>query len=113
DWRDTSRRTPPRPCPLEQAWEVLIANHVELVRIALTEDDARDLGPELCFSAEEKRSDPRYTWFVRRFGQLCFEVGALNPTFLRGRVREAVLARLDTAAWSGGSSPPRTLNVSP
>jgi hypothetical protein len=48
-----------------------------LIRIALSEDDTKSGLPQ--FNAEEKPSDPRHQWFVRKYGQRCFELDALDP----------------------------------
>jgi hypothetical protein len=71
---------------------------VDLVRIALTEDDTNSGLPE--FAAEEKRGDPRYGWFVREYGQRCFELDALDPNELRGRVERAIRFLIDFRAWN-------------
>jgi len=71
---------------------------VELIRIALDERDIANSGlPE--FAAEEKRSDPRYKWFVHRYGRRCFELDALDPNVLRDRVEQAIRAEIDFDAW--------------
>jgi hypothetical protein len=71
---------------------------VDLTRIALDEDDVANSGlPH--FAAEEKRKDPRYPWFVRRYGQKCWELDALDPNVLRDRVEQAIRAEIDFDAW--------------
>jgi hypothetical protein len=70
---------------------------VELVRIALTRSDTNSGLPE--FAAEEKRSDPRHQWFVRRYGQRCFELDALDPNQLRDRLSRFVGNLIDFEAW--------------
>ena len=67
-------------------------------RLALTEDDILD--PKLPgFPAEDKRRDPRYTWFTETYGDRCWELDALSPPILRERVRNAIAAEIDTVAW--------------
>lgn len=57
---------------------------VTISRIALTRADCTELPP---FSAHTKRKDPRYQWFVGRYGDRCWELDAMNPNVLRERVR--------------------------
>jgi hypothetical protein len=71
--------------------------NVDLVRLGLTRGDANSGLPE--FAADEKRSDPRYQWFVRRYGQRCFELDALDPNELRDRVERFIRKLIDFAAW--------------
>jgi hypothetical protein len=70
---------------------------VELIRVALTEDDTNSGLPE--FAAEEKRHDPRHSWFVRHYGQRCFELDALDPNELRDRIERAIRSKIDFEAW--------------
>lgn len=71
---------------------------VHLQRIALDEHDVRD-GELPSFRADTKKQDPRYRWFVDRYGSTCWELDALSPVLLRDRVEQAIEARLDQAAW--------------
>lgn len=69
---------------------------VELIRLAITARDRANSGlPQ--FAA--KPSDPRYKWFVSRYGTQCIELDALDPRELRERVRFAIHSRIDQAAW--------------
>jgi hypothetical protein len=68
-----------------------------ICRIALVREDCTEELPS--FSAETKRKDPRYAWFVRNHGNTCWELDAMDPNALRARVREAIIARLDLDAW--------------
>ena len=72
---------------------------ITIVRVALTEDHvtAGDLPP---FSADEKKGDSRYEWFVRRYGRRCWELDALNPVVLRREVELAIRRGLDLDAWT-------------
>jgi hypothetical protein len=70
---------------------------VVLERVALTKRDTNSGLPE--FAAEEKRGDPRYDWFVREYGQRCFELDALDPNDLRHRVEGAIRSQINFAAW--------------
>ncbi len=70
----------------------------EVERIALTADDVAD--PRLpSFSAETKRKDPRYGWYVAEYGRLCWELDALNPNTLRDRVERHIRSLIDWEAW--------------
>ena len=55
-------------------------DHVALERIALTRKQTDGLPP---FPASDKRKDPRHKWFVRHFGDRCWELDALDPNDLR------------------------------
>jgi hypothetical protein len=79
--------------------------NVEIRRVALLDSD---LGGVSTFSAHEKRSDPRYAWFVRRYGEVCAELDALNPNELRARVQEAIDGVLDHEAWERCARTERT-----
>jgi hypothetical protein len=68
-------------------------------RIALTTSDTIDLGPSMRFPASDKKLDTRHEWFVRTYGEWCWELDALNPKVLRKRVEDAILAELDAEAW--------------
>lgn len=66
-------------------------------RVALT---AADIGPDLpSFEAETKSNDPRYKWFVDRYGYDCWELDALDPNILRARVEGAILNLIQAPAW--------------
>jgi len=71
---------------------------VDVQRLALVQlDTCADLP---WFSTETKQRDPRHAWYVRQYGQRCWELDALSPVVLRERVEQAILARLDLAAWA-------------
>jgi hypothetical protein len=70
----------------------------EIERVALTDVDVAD--PALPdFSADDKRGDPRYRWFIEEYGRRCWELDALSPVILRQRVESAIMQRLDRATW--------------
>ena len=70
---------------------------VELVRLALT---ASDCGADLpSFATDSKKRDPRYRWYVDRYGSRCWELDALSPAVLRDRVADAIDRVLDHGAW--------------
>ena len=72
------------------------SSDLEIERVALV---AADLPGLPSFAAVTKRKDPRYRWFVANHGHTCWELDALSPNILRGRVEAAIVARLDRAAW--------------
>jgi hypothetical protein len=82
-----------------QVQEFLASVGIELRRIALTAEDTLDLGLGLSFPATDKRADSRYRWYVRQYGDRCWELDAISPTVLRERVRGAIMAELDVVAW--------------
>jgi len=60
---------------------------IEVRRLAITDCDTRDA--ELSwFSADEKRKDPRYAWFVKHYGHRCWELDAMSPVVLRQRLED-------------------------
>jgi hypothetical protein len=69
---------------------------LEIGRVALV---AGDLVGLPSFEAETKRHDPRYRWFVARYGRTCWELDAMSPITLRDRVRDAIVAELDRPTW--------------
>jgi hypothetical protein len=75
---------------------------IEIKRIAIDLRDTWSLrGPEVpSFAALDKVNDPRYEWYVRRYGHKCWELDALSPKVLRARVEEAIRERLDLDAWN-------------
>jgi hypothetical protein len=84
---------------------------LDVRRVALTPDDTIDLGRGLGFPASDKgpqparrgkpatRGDSRYPWFVENVGDWSWELDALNPTILRERLEDEILAVLDRDAW--------------
>ena len=52
------------------------------------------------FAVQTKRGDTRYRWFVQRYGHRCFELDALDPNVLRGRVEHFIRSRIDFDAWN-------------
>jgi hypothetical protein len=84
---------------LAQARRELAEVRLEIRRIALTRGDTIALGPSTRFPASDKKKDSRYKWFVRSYGDWCWELDALSPNVLRDRVEDAILAELDHEAW--------------
>jgi hypothetical protein len=71
-------------------------DHVQVKRIALTQAH-RGLP---WFPASDKKKDPRYPWFVRNYGDRCWELDALDPNDLRALVEEAIRAEIEPVAWN-------------
>jgi hypothetical protein len=63
-------------------------------RIALVERDLSTLPP-----FEAKKTDPRYRWFVDNHGADAWELDAMDPNELRGRVKEEIERYVDPADW--------------
>lgn len=72
-------------------------DHVELIRIALTQEQTTGLPS---FPATDKRRDPRYSWFVERHGKQCWEIDAMDPGDLRWCVEQAIKALIEPTAWA-------------
>jgi hypothetical protein len=71
-------------------------DHVILKRIALTREHLADLPS---FPAADKKKDPRYSWFVKNYGDRCWELDALDPNELRACVERAIVACINPIAW--------------
>jgi len=69
--------------------------HVRVKRIALTQ--AHHSLP--WFPASDKKGDTRYPWFVRNYGDRCWELDALDPNDLRALVRKAIRREIEPKAW--------------
>jgi hypothetical protein len=69
---------------------------VELKRIALTREQVRGLPP---FPETDKRKDPRYGWFVARYGDRCWELDAMDRNDLRACVEKAIRKLIEPMAW--------------
>jgi hypothetical protein len=74
-------------------------NHVFIKRIALTRGDCTVLGRRPAFNVKEKKKDPRAPWFRKTYGQLCWELDAMDPNDLRSRVEEEIKKHIDPEAW--------------
>jgi hypothetical protein len=72
-------------------------DHVELRRIALTEQQTRELSS---FPVESKRKDPRFKWFKQNHGLWCWELDAMDPGDLRALVESEIELLIDREAWS-------------
>jgi len=56
-----------------------------LIRIGLAAGDLQSLPS---FDPESKSQDPRFGWFQKSVGTLCYELDAVSPPDLRSRVEE-------------------------
>lgn len=71
-------------------------NFYTLTRIALTKSDTQQL---TSFPAKDKEKDPRYRWFVSRYGDECWELDAMSPVELRERVKDEIERYIDPDEW--------------
>ena len=71
-------------------------DHITLRRIALTREHVNGLPS---FPATDKRKDPRYEWFIRNYGDRCWELDAMDPNDLRVCVERAIVALIEPVAW--------------
>jgi hypothetical protein len=71
-------------------------HHITLKRIALTGVHVLDLPS---FLAANKKKDPRYKWFVARYGRRCWELDAMDPNDLRNCVEQAIKKLIEPKAW--------------
>jgi hypothetical protein len=80
-------------------------HHVELRRIALTIEHCNAM-PQMSFPASDKgpkpgkKGDSRHPWFVRNFGDRCWELDAMDPRELRTLVENAISAEIDWDKWN-------------
>jgi hypothetical protein len=72
---------------------------VRVIRLALSEHDV-EFGDLPSFDAETKKLDPRYRWFVGKYGPTCWELDALSPALMRERVKDAITTLLDLESWN-------------
>jgi hypothetical protein len=71
-------------------------DHITLRRIALTRKQVNGL---LSFPATDKRKDPRYEWFVAKYGDRCWELDAMDPNDLRACVKREIKKLIEPVAW--------------
>jgi hypothetical protein len=50
-------------------------------------------------AAFDKKENPRKDWFVKNFGNRCWELDALDPNDLRARVETEILKHVEPEAW--------------
>ena len=70
--------------------------NVDLRRVALVPAQCHGL-PE--FEAIDKKDDPRYKWFIKRYGHTCWELDALNPNILRDEVEQQICDVINFDLW--------------
>jgi hypothetical protein len=75
------------------------ADDVAFERLTLQAQDHQPL-QALSFPAHTKRQDPRYRWFIGRYGHTCWELDAMDPRVLRDRVEDAIKQMIDEDAWA-------------
>jgi len=74
------------PSVLDTRIDVLPARtKLALIRIGLAAGDLQSLPS---FDPESKSQDPRFGWFQKSVGTLCYELDAVSPPDLRSRVEE-------------------------
>ena len=80
-------------------------HHITLKRIALTQEHTKN--PSLIsFPASDKgpkpgsKGDPNYKWFVRNYGDRCWELDAMDPNELRDIVEQEIKALIEPVAWA-------------
>jgi hypothetical protein len=71
-------------------------SHVEFRRIALLPDQVGGLPS---FPASDKVKDNSYEWFVENYGELCWELDAMDPNNLRAIVENEVVKLIDPKKW--------------
>jgi hypothetical protein len=72
--------------------------HITIKRIALLRKDCTTLGRRVAFNVSTKKKDPRAPWFRKNFGQLCWELDAMDPNNLRARVEEEINRHIEPEA---------------
>ena len=71
-----------------------------LTRIALTDGDVNSHSRNLpSFQAEEKKTDPRHSWYVSNYGKRCWEVDAMDPNDLRDRIKSEIERYVEPGDW--------------
>lgn len=73
---------------------------IEIVRVAITNEDTTEHAAVPWFPAADKTADQRHRWYVENYGTRCWELDALSPVILRQRVDDEILDRLDVDAWN-------------
>lgn len=71
-------------------------DHITLERVALTQQQLKGLPS---FAAADKHKDTRYKWFRANYGDLCWELDALDPNDLRDCVERAIKELIEPVAW--------------
>jgi hypothetical protein len=84
------------PRRLEKYAERFGGGNIDVHRIALRRDDIHGLPS---FHPDTKIKDPRYEWFKREVGTLCYELDAMSPPDLRARVESEIRDCIDLERW--------------
>jgi hypothetical protein len=71
-------------------------DHITVRRLALTADQVTTLPS---FPAAEKDKDTRHKWYVENYGDLCWELDAMDPNDLRDCVEQAIKELIEPVAW--------------
>jgi hypothetical protein len=74
-------------------------NHVSIERIALLRSDCTLLGRRPAFNVKMKAKDTRAPWFRKTYGQLCWELDAMDPNDLRSRIEDEINKHIEPQAW--------------
>ncbi len=74
-------------------------DHISIERIALLRRDCTLLGRRPAFNVKTKHKDPRTPWFRKTYGQLCWELDAMEPNDLRSRVEKEINNHIEPEAW--------------
>jgi hypothetical protein len=74
-------------------------DHITIRRIALLREDCVLLGRQPAFNVKEKNKDKRAPWFRTNYGQLCWELDAMDPNDLRSRVEDEIKKHIEPDAW--------------
>ncbi len=75
------------------------SHYISIERIALLRKDCNALGRKPAFNVKEKSKDPRAPWFRKKYGQLCWELDAMDPNDLRARVTDEIDMHIEWDAW--------------
>jgi hypothetical protein len=51
------------------------------------------------FAADDKKKDPRHSWFKHHHGTECWELDAMDPRDLRDCVESAIVELIEPVAW--------------
>ena len=80
---------------IEHKLRLYMQSPIEVVRLALNEDQTEDLPPNVV-----KDSDSRSETYREDFGEDCWELDALDPALIQTLVHNAVDERIDHRAWN-------------
>jgi len=86
-------------CDIPQRLSRYGGDHVSVRRIALLRADCTLLGRRPAFNVKEKSKDTRAPWFRKNYGQLCWELDAMDSNDLRSRVEDEIKNHIEPIAW--------------